>query len=193
MSSRRFWLVFFCLILGFPLLFANTGICYSFTSLPSGPINHKIHVKILMSQDKIHDSSVVYVVLALTIQDGWHINSATPSDETMIPTSVETSPLQGIAVAAIRYPRGREVRFSFSETPLDVYTGTVNVIIKLKVAGIARAGQYSLPVDVSYQACNDNFCLAPATLRVDVPIRIVPPAESAAPVDRELLKIIGKE
>jgi hypothetical protein len=43
-----------------------------------------------------------------------------------------------------------------------------------------------LPVEVSYQACNNDICLAPATVKFVIPVQVVPPEVTPAPVNPEL-------
>lgn len=157
------------------------------------PAGHKIQVNVKLTQDRVHDSSHIFAILGIAIQNGWHINSAHPSDESMIPTIVEPSPVKGISVSGIHYPTGEQVKFPYMDKPADVYSGSVSVVLNLWIEPGTRPGRYSLPVDITYQACNDNICVAPATLRVEVPFRVVPSNDPASPFNNELYDTFVKE
>ncbi|HUI66116.1 MAG TPA: protein-disulfide reductase DsbD N-terminal domain-containing protein [Bacteroidota bacterium] len=133
----------------------------------------KIRVQVKLSQDGVHDSSEIFVALELAIEPGWHINSANPPDESMIPTSVEVSPSGGIVQAAIRYPKGEQRKLGFSDDLLDVYEGRVFILVKLRVGSGVRIGQHMLEAALTYQACNKSICLAPSVLRVKIPLQVV--------------------
>ncbi|HXX64266.1 MAG TPA: protein-disulfide reductase DsbD N-terminal domain-containing protein, partial [Bacteroidota bacterium] len=121
----------------------------------------KVSAQVRLSQDGVHDSSEVSVALELAIEPGWHINSASPPDENMIPTSVEVTPSEGIVQAGVRYPKGEQRKLGFSDDLLDVYEGKVFILIKLHVGSGARHGQHALEAALTYQACNKSICLAP--------------------------------
>jgi DsbC/DsbD-like thiol-disulfide interchange protein len=139
-----------------------------------------------LSKDGLHAGSDVRGALVVTVRKGWHVNSATPSDENLIATSAAFTPPAGLAVAGVRYPRGTSRKFSFSEGPMDVYEGTVVIKFNITAAGEARPGDYAIPVDVSYQACNDDICLAPASVHLVIPVRVLESDVRPAPANPEI-------
>ncbi|HTO94908.1 MAG TPA: protein-disulfide reductase DsbD domain-containing protein, partial [Bacteroidota bacterium] len=74
-----------------------------------------------------------------------------------------------------RYPPAVRRVLAFSGEPLDVYEGVVPVTMEISAAAGLAPGEYSVPVDVSYQACNNDICLPPAVVRVTVPVRVISP------------------
>ena len=161
---------------------------------PGGAVagKHAVDVSVRLSRDGVRRNSTIAAALILNIRQGWHINSAKPSDEMMIATSAEPKPLSGVSVSGIRYPPGVEAKVGFSDAPLSVYTGSATIFLQLKISDSLTAGHYILPVDVTYQACNDNMCLPPSTIRVDVPIRVVPPEEPVKDTDPGLFRGLVK-
>src|SRR4051812_19903567 len=61
----------------------------------------------------------------LTIPGGLHANSHNPNSEYAIPTVVKASSTKGVKIGAVSYPRGKNRKFAFSDTPLNVYEGRV--------------------------------------------------------------------
>jgi thiol:disulfide interchange protein DsbD len=113
------------------------------------------------------------LVVHATVAKGWHVNSHTPSEDYLIPTVVKFSPPSGVRVGDARYPDGKKLKFSFSETPLSVYTEEFSVDAAVEwSAGTAPEIGGSL----EFQACSDTQCLAPAS----VPFRTSPGASAGA-------------
>jgi thiol:disulfide interchange protein DsbD len=148
--------------------------------------NENVSVAVKLSQDGLHGGSYFRAALLVTVGNGWHINSASPSDENLIATAAAFIPPPGLAVAEVRYPRGVAKRFAFSDRPLDVYEGTVVILLRITAATGMKPGAYTLPVDISYQACNNDVCLAPATAHVVIPVQVLALDVTPTPVNPEL-------
>ena len=84
--------------------------------------------------------------------------------------------VNGGVLSAVRYPKDVERRFEFADQPLRVYEGTVRFEADLEVP--AGTGDASIAGDVSYQACNERQCFAPAKIRLDATIVTSPAAAS---------------
>jgi hypothetical protein len=50
-------------------------------------------------------------------------------------------------------------------------------------------GACELPVEISYQACNNDVCLAPATTKIIIPVRVLAPDVTPTPVNRGLFGV----
>ena len=65
------------------------------------------------------------------------------------------------------YPPGKLEKFSFSpDKPLDVYTGSVTLRLRLTAKSGATSGTTTIPMMLRYQACNDTACLPPVKVPV---------------------------
>jgi thiol:disulfide interchange protein DsbD len=145
-----------------------------------------VSVTAKLSHNGVHGGSSFRAALLVNVRKGWHINSASPSDENLIATSAAFFPPPGLGVTAVRYPPGEPKRFAFADAPLNVYEGSVVVLLKITAAAEMEPGAYMLPVEISYQACNNDICLAPATVKFVIPVQVVPPEVAPAPVNPEL-------
>lgn len=150
--------------------------------------DHKVAVQVKLSHDKVAAGSAIHAMVIVEIHDGWHINSATPSDENQIETAVNIKTIGGIIAQGIRYPQGILRDFGFSDVPLDVYEGSVNILVTLHAAEQTKPGKYLIPMSLAYQACNDNICLAPTSVTIDVPLEIVAEGDDGVPINQELFK-----
>jgi hypothetical protein len=113
------------------------------------------------------------VAVVAQILQGFHMNSHKPSEDYLIATTLTAQPPAGIQLLDTIYPDGRNEKFSFSpDKPLNVYTGTVTLRLRLTAKTDAPLGATTLPLTLRYQACNDTTCLPPVKLPVDVKVDI---------------------
>jgi peroxiredoxin len=99
------------------------------------------------------------LVVRLAIAPGYHIMSDRPPDPFSIPTVVRAS-ADGLDFGTPVYPAAHRVG------ALSVFDGAAEVRLPLRRAGAAASVATSIAVDVRYQACTDNRCLAPARKRL---------------------------
>ena len=133
----------------------------------------KIAAEVKLSDDGVHPGTVCRAMVIVTVQDGWHINAAGASDNNLLSTAVDVEKVQGLDSIVLRYPPGVERRFEFADTPLDVYEGSVNIIVELRLASTLEPGTYEVPAVIRYQACSEKMCLAPASIRIRIPVHVV--------------------
>jgi thiol:disulfide interchange protein DsbD len=60
-----------------------------------------------------------------------------------------------------RFPEGKMEKFSFSETPLSVYSHDFTIEVPVEWSGAAAP---AISGSIEYQACNDTQCLAPTSV-----------------------------
>lgn len=109
------------------------------------------------------------VPIAVRIRRGYHINSATPNDPYLIPTSLDWSDVP-LHVDSVAYPPPEEVKYDFSDKPLSVYSSRVEIVTTFRVESVPPDTS-ELRGSLRFQACNDKACLPPKTLPVRVPVR----------------------
>jgi thiol:disulfide interchange protein DsbD len=146
-------------------------LCASFGSAQSASSKH-VEVTAKPLPGKIKKGSTFNVELRLKIAKGWHINSNDPSQEYMIGTAFVFEPREGFEVSDIRYPEGKSVKLAISETPLSVYDETISIIVTFKISNNVAHGKASLIGRLTFQACNDQICVAPSTVPVTIPIDV---------------------
>ena len=99
--------------------------------------------------------------VAVSVRNGWHINSNSPLDPYLIPTRVTLQLPRGWSADTPAFPAHTLAKFAFSEDKLAVFEGVVTVTIKVHRALDAGAPA-QLSGTVEAQACNDRVCLPPA-------------------------------
>ena len=110
--------------------------------------------------------------LPLDLRSGYHVNSNMPSDEYLIPLRLSWNP-GPLEATGFTFPKAQMEKYSFSEKPLSVLTGSFEIVTHFKAAPGAPAGPATLTGKLRYQACTSTMCLAPKTLEVSLPVEIV--------------------
>ena len=130
-----------------------------------------VKTKVFSSFDKVQPNSEIKIAIELDILEHYHINSNKPKDEFLIPTELIIKS-NNAQVVSISYPEAKDVTFSFSDEKVSVYDGKEFIGAVLKISESANIGIIEIPIEISYQACNDQSCMAPTsaydTLRVEV-------------------------
>lgn len=121
------------------------------------------------------------IAVVAEILPGFHINSNKPLEEYLIPTALEPQLPAGLRVVSTEFPKAKELKFEFSEKPLAVWEGTIQIRMKLQASADASLGAQKLPMTLRYQACNDVACLPPAKLPVEVELTVAAAGTKSAP------------
>ncbi|MDX6305151.1 MAG: uncharacterized protein QOI77_2120 [Blastocatellia bacterium] len=120
----------------------------------------------------VSQSSPVDAVIALSISPGFHINANPATFPYLIATEVTTEGVEGIHVGTPVYPDAIKKKFQFAEEPLAVYEGELPIKLNLRAEANASTGRMSLPVNVRVQACDEEQCFPPATIRTAIPVTV---------------------
>ncbi|MDE0468717.1 MAG: DUF255 domain-containing protein [Candidatus Poribacteria bacterium] len=114
---------------------------------------------------KADSDEIFEVELQLEIAAGWHINANPAGQDNLIPTTLEVDTDMPVKIIDIAYPKGKSVRFEFSDESLNVYEDSLTIPIKLKQKSNAT-GSSKVTLKLTYQPCNDTECLFPETLEI---------------------------
>ncbi len=109
--------------------------------------------------------------VTLSIPAGLHVNSHRPNGEYMIATTV-TARSNGAKIGAVSYPRGRNRKFGFSESLLNVYEGRVTFGFNVTVPSTYRGRTVTVNVSVKYQACTNEVCYSPKTKQLTLTAKV---------------------
>ncbi len=143
--------------------------CLSATGAAQGS-DKVVRAKAGQSPYRIKPGVAAPIEVIIDIGAGYHINSNRPAEEFLIGTALKLDKLAGITTTRVVYPKAKLQKFQFSEKPMSVYDG--RVVLKF-TARAASAGNYTLKGKLTVQACNDEACLRPATINIDIPIEAV--------------------
>jgi len=104
------------------------------------------------------------LALNVDVERGWHLNAHDPDRPYLVPTTLDLDPPPGVAIADVHYPDPVVRSLGFApDTELRLYEGPFTIRVRLSGGSGPPA---KLGARLSYQACNDETCLPPATLAV---------------------------
>lgn len=107
------------------------------------------------------------VVLHFRVAQGLHINSHTPKDEYLIPTTLSIPAASGVRLAAAVYPTGEDFTLPLDpNNKLSVYTGEFTIQTRI----VATRGNHLVEANLRYQACDRNACMPPKTITVPIDV-----------------------
>ena len=152
----------------FVLLFATLSYAQQYVTVTAAP-----------QKKDFYPSENIRVNVKADIQGGYHINANQVSDPDLIPTTIEVD-AGSLKVGKISWPGSHKFKFSFSETELDVYEGSITIGVNLKAPKDIKPGKYDISGKLNYQACNDRACFAPKDAPFTVTVVI---KEDTAKVD----------
>ncbi len=116
-------------------------------------------------------SEPVKINVKASIQEGFHINANKISDEDLIPTTINVESAD-FKLSKTSWPSAKKYKFSFSETELDVYEGSITIGLTLKARKDLKPGKYEVTGAVNYQACNDRACFPPKNAEFSLTVTI---------------------
>lgn len=136
----------------------------------------------LTASEAIAPGQKFKIAVQLDIAEGYHINGHFPSEDYLVATNWKLEPVAGLRFAAPQYEKPKLQKFEFSDKELAVLEKRSFIVVDVEADAALQAGAQVIKGIVTTQACNDKFCLAPADIAVEIPLRFVaaPPASTAA-------------
>ena len=108
-----------------------------------------------------------HVALHFRVVAGMHINSHTPHDDYLIPTTFSISSGDGVRLESANYPAGSDIALpSAPKMKINVYSGEFAVETRV----VATPGNHLVKGILHFQACNETQCLPPQTITVAVDV-----------------------
>lgn len=99
--------------------------------------------------------------LHFRVAPGLHINSHTPTERELIPTTFSIPAGSGVRLVSAVYPPGTDFTLSLDPTTkLSVYSGEFTI----KAHIVAVSGDHLVEATLRYQACDNNACMPPKTI-----------------------------
>jgi DsbC/DsbD-like thiol-disulfide interchange protein len=126
-----------------------------------------------LSRTELTPGTPVDLTIEIQIDRGWHLNANPASLPSLVPTAVEVEIEGGEVKSTPRYPEGKIILIGEAKDRVSVYDDRVTLnarIVPVRLPPGKAEGR--IAVSVRAQACNDTGrCLAPSTLRTEIPFR----------------------
>lgn len=120
----------------------------------------------MLSRTAVAAGETFWLGLRLKVAPGYHINSARPRQDYLIPTAVEVDPQSRFEVVGLSYPEPEDYQAPFAEGVLSVYSGDALVGVELRAPADAELGQHSVHLVLRLQPCDDQQCYPPMEARM---------------------------
>jgi hypothetical protein len=105
------------------------------------------------------------VELHFRIAPGLHINSHSPSEDELIPTTLSIPEGSGARLDGAVYPPGTDFRLPIDPSiKLSVYSG--EFVIQARI--VAAVGDHLVQARLRYQACDNHACMPPRTITAPI-------------------------
>ncbi|MCC7124688.1 MAG: thioredoxin family protein [Acidobacteria bacterium] len=115
----------------------------------------------------------VRAALAVTLPEGFHVQSNKPRDASLIATEVMVDAPAGVEVREVVFPDAEDFVQEGLPEPLLVFDRIFTIGVQLTVAAGTPPGDIVVPVRLRYQACDDKMCYAPSNARAEWTIPVV--------------------
>jgi DsbC/DsbD-like thiol-disulfide interchange protein len=115
-------------------------------------------------------NDAVQTKIPVSILEGYHVNSNTPSDEYLIPLKVTWTSLGALEGGQVTFPKAEKI--AVGDQQLSVFTGKIDLAVSFKVSAKAPAGPGVASGKLGYQACNNKSCFPPKSVEISVPYQV---------------------
>ena len=129
------------------------------TAAQASPLDSAAHVK--ATARNVSNATHDRLVVTLSIEPGYHVNTNPASLDYLIPTTVS---VPGAEQATVTYPPGSLFKPKFFAEGISVYEESATINVELEKGTLASTEHRQVQVEV--QACTQEVCLPPATISV---------------------------
>lgn len=156
------------------------------------PLADPVKVETFVSHTKVAPGGEFHIAARLTMEKPWHVQSHR-TQKPYIATGWKIADSAGLHVGPMRFPEPEE--FLFGEEPyqetLSVFGGSIVFGATVKVPADAVVGKRVIQGELIYQACDDDTCQLPKTIKTSLEIEIASSA-SAAEQHPEIFAALSK-
>jgi len=121
-----------------------------------------VTVRVIPSAETFKPGQTYDLAIELTIRSPYHINSDQPTEDYLIPVTVDLTPKKGITFGKVIFPPADMRKLELSENPLSIYEGKVQIKTSVALAADFKEKELLIDGKIGYQACDNRSCLAPA-------------------------------
>jgi thiol:disulfide interchange protein DsbD len=143
-----------------------------------GAFDDPVSIRAYTGLSSASQGGTLPIAVRLDISTPWHINAHRVLDEYLIPTQVAVQTPPGLKVRKIVYPEAIEKRLAFSDDPLALYEHEVLIGILIDISNDFPTGDTTIVATVTYQACDNEKCIAPVDQQVAIAFRVSSPLEA---------------
>lgn len=151
-----------------------------------------VKARAYLSTDKLPAGGTCQIVVLLEIKEGWHINANPPEPEHMIPTKFVIKSKMGTKMTEVIYPKGHGYKFEGEEKDVQVYEKEAVIRGTLTIPDKIGGQSEDLEISITYQACKENECLPPKTIKLTGALGVANRGESVKSINARLFPKLAK-
>ncbi|MBX3110769.1 MAG: protein-disulfide reductase DsbD N-terminal domain-containing protein [Fimbriimonadaceae bacterium] len=137
--------------------------------------DHTPTITVAPAKGNIVAGGLARIDVKVSIKDGLHAYQNPPSQDYMIPLSIEAG--DGTVVEKVKYPKGTMAAVGGETEKAAVYEGDVVVPVYVRLGN--QAGHTSVKLKVTIQQCTDANCFPPESKAIEFGLDAGPASGSA--------------
>lgn len=106
------------------------------------------------------------------VEDGYHIQAHTVSDESLIPTTLGIDSTEHFSTGGQTFPPHKAFRLEGTDLSLEVYDGRFPITVIVRPLPGAPGGKAALRASLRYQACDARTCFFPRVIEFEIPVKV---------------------
>jgi len=126
----------------------------------AGPIDYAARGVVKVFAKRQDDQTVD---IEIKLKDGWHLNSNKPVQDYLVPIAIGTA--KPDVLSDIQFPAPVLRKLGFERQELSLFEGSFSITATVNAD---QVDDEMLPLSVRVQACDDEVCLAPETVSIDL-------------------------
>ena len=103
------------------------------------------------------------MLVAITIDKGWHIYAANPEIDVIVPTTITTEVKAPIEIKASHRSSASTLQDSVLKKEIKAYKNSFEQYFEIDIPQETNAGAYPVNITVKTQACDKEACQLPQT------------------------------
>ena len=112
--------------------------------------------------DQAKPGDTLWLAVRIDLAPGWHVNSAHPLQDYLIPTRLDLRLPSALKAGEIIYPEGNTIPLLGDR--MSVYASGATIIVPVVIDPSAPVGEIEAAGVLRYQGCDNKSCVAPADL-----------------------------
>lgn len=148
-----------------------------------------LKIEVLKNKESYTSTDTIKLGIKVSVKEKYHINSFKPTDPSFIATTV-TLKSEDFKSLTAHYPPDKKFRLEGGDTELDVYEGEIIIGFNIIPKSDIKDGDFSVPIDFYYQACDNKVCDMPITVELKTDIKIDSKSPEAKFTNSELFSKI---
>lgn len=126
----------------------------------AGPLDYAVRGVAMVFAERRNNN---IVDIHVNLENGWQLNSNTPIQDYLVPTTISSS--NADVISDVHFPSPVLRKLGFEPQELSLFEGSLLFSANVDSEKLEES---TLPINIRVQACNDEVCLAPETVSVDL-------------------------